>query len=256
MPIPTCHTGTIALAWLRRDLPRQQALEYWRGPHGRIVGRTLGFREYRQHVFSQEDHGFWPALQDVETATPADRRPDGIAEVTFAGVWLMALGILLHGWRILLDEANVFGRTVMYGSRIGGVQWLRAGEGESAVARTVIMLRRKPGVSGAAFRAFVNQCLSPALDRAPGVLELRVQTFLPWLPYVWPAPGLAHDNPSTHHHHAVIVVGAADRAALDAVLRSAPVMATAAMQGAHCSAIHAYAVANTYVRCQDGRPHP
>ena len=36
------------LLWMRTDQPRQQGMEYWKGPHSKIISATPGFDEYRQ----------------------------------------------------------------------------------------------------------------------------------------------------------------------------------------------------------------
>ena len=71
------------LLWMRTDQPRQQGMDYWKGPHSKIISVTPGFDEYRQLHLGADNPGRWPAIHGVETAIPADRRIDGIAEVTF-----------------------------------------------------------------------------------------------------------------------------------------------------------------------------
>ena len=36
------------LLWMRTDQPRQQGMDYWKGPHSKIITATPGFDEYRQ----------------------------------------------------------------------------------------------------------------------------------------------------------------------------------------------------------------
>jgi len=95
--------------------------------------------------------------------------------------------------------------------------------------------------------------LGAALDQAPGVTELRTHAFLPYSRFAWPTPGVAHDNPPHRRYHAAVVIGAADRDALDAALRSPTVQATGEAQAKHCLALHAYAVEQTVAVVQDAR---
>jgi hypothetical protein len=72
------------LLWMRTDRARQQGMDYWKGPHSKIISATPGFDEYRQLHLAATNPGLWPATRGVETAISADRRIDGVAEVTFA----------------------------------------------------------------------------------------------------------------------------------------------------------------------------
>lgn len=248
-------TGTFAsstLLWLRRDLPRKRALAYWRGPHAELVARTPGFREYRQHHFEPANPGLWPELPGVGTAIPPARRIDGMPEATFDG----ALAVLRPQPRrqdIFAGEANVFERSLLH---LTGPRGGRHHRDEDARAgfRTVVLLRRRDGVGARAFRGWVNNALGPALADAPGMAEVRTQVFLPWMRQLWETPDVAHDNPPAERFHASIVLGAADRPTLEAALAAPAVSATREGQRGHCAAVHAYAVAETYVFCRDGRP--
>ena len=80
------------LLWMRTDQPRQQGMDYWKGPHSKIISATPGFDEYRQLHLAATNPGLWPATHGVETAIPADRRIDGVAEVTFASALVAVAG--------------------------------------------------------------------------------------------------------------------------------------------------------------------
>src|SRR5439155_239089 len=72
--------------WMRTDRPRQQGMDYWKGPHSKIISATPGIEEYRQIHLAENNPGLWPAIDGVETVIPAERRIDGVAEVTFTSV--------------------------------------------------------------------------------------------------------------------------------------------------------------------------
>lgn len=84
------------------------------GPHSKIISPTPGFDEYRQIHIAETNPGLWPATPGVETAIPADRRIDRVAEVTFASVLSPLLG--RKQTRLAYqDEINVFRRTLLAG---------------------------------------------------------------------------------------------------------------------------------------------
>jgi hypothetical protein len=242
-------TGAI---WLRQDRTREQGREYWRGTHGRIASQTPGWLEYRQHHFDLDVPGLWPDVPGVETAIGQAGRMDGVAEVTFehAASPLMALR---SRKAIYEDERKVFARTVVYVTGPGGGRWWRDGGGEPVGFRAVVMVRRRDGVGFRAFRKWVNDTLGGALNDAPGMLEVRTQAFLPYIKQLWSPPGLDHEEASEWRYHASVVLASADRATLEAALASSSVAPTREGQHEHCSAIHAYAVGDTYVFRQDGR---
>ena len=68
--------------WMRT----KQGMDYWKGPHSKIISATPGFAEYRQVHLAENSPGLWPAISPVETVIPAERRIDGIADVTFASL--------------------------------------------------------------------------------------------------------------------------------------------------------------------------
>ena len=75
------------LLWMRTDQPRQQGMEHWKGPHSKIISASPGLDEDRQLHLEATNPGMWPATHGVETGIPADRKVDGVAEVTFASAF-------------------------------------------------------------------------------------------------------------------------------------------------------------------------
>jgi hypothetical protein len=240
------------LLWLRADLPREQARDYWRGPHARRVSQVPGIDEYRQLHFSEHDHGFWRGPDDLATSTPGDWRIDGMPEVTYART-VPSPKMLLTAVRLVFrDEANAFDRVLAHLSGPNGGRWFSPPRQGPVGARAVILLRRRPGVRLAAFRSFVHEVLGGALALAPGATELRTHAFLPYSKLAWPTPGVAHDNPPHRRYHGAIVVGADDRASLDEVLAAPELERTHPAQSSHCLAVHAYAVEETVAVVQGG----
>jgi hypothetical protein len=239
--------------WLRQDRTREQGLQYWRGTHARIAYETPGWLEYRQHHFDPDEPGLWPDVPGVETAIGKAGRMDGVAEVTFEHAASPLKGLRSRK-AIFEDERNVFARTIAYATGPGGGRWWREGRGEPVGFRTVVMVRRREGVGFRVFGKWVNDSLGGALDDAPGMLEVRTQAFLPYIKQLWSTPGVDHEEPSEWRYHASVVLGAADRTTLEAALASSPLAPTRDGQQEQCSAIHAYAVGNTYVFRRDSQP--
>ena len=159
------HLSSSVLLWVRADQPREAGMEYWKGPHSGIISATKGLDEYRQIHLAELNPGRWPATHGVETAIPVDRKIDGVAEVTFTS----ALSPLLGRKQTKLafkDEINVFRRTLLYAGLPNASRWYDLPDGvETVGARTLIYLRRRPGVSGGDFRKAIMKTLVPAVAR-------------------------------------------------------------------------------------------
>ena len=240
MSRPVKTTSYMSPVWLRADLPRETALGYWAGPHAEIAGRLPNMAEYVQRHFSPTDHGYWPSSPTVGTMIPPGWRCDGVAEVRF-GSTAAALNMPMHMREVYLDEQNVFERVLGQVTGPGGGRWWSDGHDDAVGHRTVLLLRRRRGVSGRTFRRFVHDRIGPALHEA-GAQELRTYTFLPWSRFVHPTLGVCHDNPTFRRYHASVVVGADSRAAMDDLLKSEQVAGIVADQRTVLTAVHAYSV--------------
>lgn len=244
------------LLWVRTDQPRQQGMDYWKGPHSKIISATPGFDEYRQLHLAATNPGVWPATPGVETAIPADRRIDGVAEVTFAS----ALAPLRGRTQTRLayqDEVNVFGRTLLYAGPPNSTRWYHvAGPGERTGARALVTLRRRDGVGTRRFRTHLTNALVPALAGTNALTELRTQVFMPWSERLWNTPDVAHDNPVDQRFHASLVLGFADASARAAFFDSDEVRAMSGPLSEFASAIHAYEMSDALTYVRDGRILP
>lgn len=252
-PVP--RTTACWLLWTRADLPREQAMTYWAGPHRVLVSRMKHLDEYRQLHFSATDHGFWPGPPGIGTAVPTDWRIDGMPEVTFESALAPLKSTLSPSelWAIYQDESKAFDRMLCNPTGPNGGRWFRSSEDVDVGARTVVLVRRRRDVRFSDFRRFIHGVLGAALDHTPGVLELRTHSFLPYTKLVWWTPGVAHENPTQRRYHAAVVLGAADREALDRILGSPELAATRQAQADHCLALHAYSVDGTYTGIRDGK---
>ncbi|GAF42991.1 MULTISPECIES: hypothetical protein [Rhodococcus] len=240
-PVPTI--SALYPLRLREDLPRDAACAYWAGPHAEIVRGLPHLVEYNQHHFSPTDHGYWPAAQGVGTAVPPSWPTDGLSEVRLSGMGA-ALRVPLHMRQVILDEQNIFEHCLghLTGPRAG--RWWTAGHDDSVGHRTVLLLRRRRGVSGRSFRAFVHTRLGPALH-AGRARDLRTYTFLPWTTAAHATLGVSHDNPPHRRYHGAIIFGTATRTELEDVLAAPEVAAAVKAQDLTCTAIHAFTVDRT-----------
>jgi len=237
------------LLWVRTDQPRQTGMDHWSGPHSGIISATPGLEEYRQIHLAERNPGLWPDTRGIETAIPADRRIDGVAEVTFRSI-LAPLQGRAQTRLAFKDEINVFRRTLLYAGPPYSARWYRLAEpGRRPGARAFVYLRRRPDVGGRAFRRFVTGELAPALAGTGVLRELRTQTFLPWNEKLWDTPNVAHDNPVDQRFHASVSLGFDDPGARAAFFASREVERLSSALAPHVSAIHAYDVsaALTYV---------
>ena len=251
------HLTSSILLWVRTDQPRQTGMDHWKGPHSGIISATPGLEEYRQIHLAEHNPGRWPAIEGVQTAIPADRKIDGVAEVTFQSA-LAPLKGRKQTKLAYADEINVFRRTLLYAGPPNSSRWYDVADpGQPVGARVLVYLRRRDGVGAGAFRKFVNEQLAPALAGTGVLTELRTQTFLPWTKKLWDTPNVAHDNPHDQHFHASLSLGFTDTAARDAFFTGNAVQDLSDRLAPQVSAIHAYDVtaALTYVKNGDILPH-
>jgi len=245
------------LLWMRTDQPRQQGMDYWKGPHSKIISATPGFDEYRQIHLAETNPGLWPSTPGVETAIPIDRRIDGVAEVTFQS----ALSPLLGRKQTRLayeDEINVFRRTLLYAGPPNSTRWYHvAPPGERTGARALIYLRRREGVGTRQFRKHLTDELIPALANLGALTELRTQVFMPWNEKLWDTPNVAHDNPADQRFHASLMLGFADASARAAFFHGEEITTLSGELSMFASAVHAYEVSEALTYVKDGEilPH-
>ena len=244
------------LLWMRTDQPRQQGMDYWKGPHSKIISATPGIAEYRQLHLAENDPGLWPAISGVETVIPAERTIDGVAEVTFASL-LSPLRGRKQTKLAYKDEVNVFRRTLLYAGPPNSARWYDvAGPGEKVGARSLIYLRRREGVKTGAFRRFLADDLVPALVTTGALRELRTQVFLPWVERLWDTPNVAHDNPTDQRFHASLIVGFTDANARQAFFGSAEIATISGRLPEFASAVHAYVVTDALTYVAEGKVLP
>lgn len=251
------HFSSSILLWVRNNQPRETGMNYWKGPHSRIISATPGMEEYRQIHLAETNPGLWPATSGVETEIAAGRKIDGVAEVTFQSVFSVLRG-REQTKLAFKDEINVFRRTLLY---LGLPNWSRwydvARPGEKAGASVLVYLRRRDGVGAGAFRKFINDELVPGLADAGALKELRTQFFLPWSKGLWDTPNVAHDNPADQRFHASLMLGFSDATEQKAFFASRKLAGLSTGLARFASAAHAYQISEALTFVRDGAilPH-
>jgi hypothetical protein len=243
MNLPTRATSGIYPLRLRADLPRDVAGTYWAIQHAEKVARLPHLAEYNQYHFSPSDRGYWPATQTVAALIPPAWPLDGLTEVRLPSVGA-ALRVPLHMREVVLDEQNFLEHVLGHMTGPGGGRWWTTGHDDSVGHRTVLMLRRRRGVSGRSFRAFVHTQLGPALHAA-GAQDLRTYTFVPLTAMAHTTFGVSHDNPALHRYHGAVIFGAGTRTDIEDIIASPDVEQAVTKQHLTCTAIHAYTVDRT-----------
>jgi hypothetical protein len=234
--------GTLSCA-PEAGLPREIAHSYWAGKHAETVKGLPHLMEYNQYHFSSTDHGYWPATEGVGTVVPSPRPIDGLTEVRFPSM-AAAFRVPLHMREVFLDEQNVFEHCLGHVTGPAGGRWWTSGHDDTVGHRTVLLLRRRRGVCGPSFRAFVHTRLGRALHAA-GARDLRTYTFLPMAAVTHATFGVCHENPSHRRHHGAVVFGIGTREDVDGVIASPEVAAVVKDQHLTCTAIHAFTVDRT-----------
>src|SRR5438093_12377982 len=146
------HFSSAILLWVRTDQPHRTGMDYWKGPHSRIISATPGLEEYRQIHLAEVNSGLWPATPGVETDIPVERKIDGVAELTFQSL-LSPLRGRKQTKLAFKDEINVFRRTLLYTGLPNSSRWYEvAAPGEKVGARALIYLRRKGAIRAGTFR--------------------------------------------------------------------------------------------------------
>jgi hypothetical protein len=141
-------------------------------------------------------------------------------------------------------RANVFEHVLGHQTGPHGGRWWTTGHDDSAGHRTVLLVRRRRGVSGRAFRAFLQTHLGPALHAA-GARDLRTYALVPFAALAHITFGVSHRNPPHRRYHGAVIFGTGTRARVDDLIASPEVSAAIGDQHLTCTAVHAFAVDRT-----------
>lgn len=230
-----------ALIGLRGDFPHEQEMDAWRGPYAQKAARINGVLEYRQHHFSKNQSGHWPALSGVETVVHPRYRIDGMEEYVLKTAAAKRHRKLKGSYGEML-----FADRALYKARLINCRMLRHPPRHlQAAYREIVLIRRKPSVRLHDFQAFIQNSLTPSIAAIPGFSEVHYQLF---------EASEKKRNTTMGDYEAMLVLGAADAPAFLKALESSAFLATQGEQEKHCAAIHAYSIAASYVFTKAGRP--
>lgn len=245
------------LLWIRNDKDRQDRMEYWEGPHSKIISANPGQVEYRQIHLAEKNTGLWPSTKGIETKIPQSRKVDGVAEVTFKSVFAPIFQGKEQTKLAFKDEINVFERTILYIGLPGWSRWYNvASPSDKAKFRSIIYIRKRDGVSGIKFRRFIHNELVSHTAQSSGIKELRTQVFTPWQKALWNSPNVKHDNAKNVQFHASIIIGFQSQQERSDFFRSQELSEFSKHFSQYASTIHAYEVTKALTFVKDGKQLP
>lgn len=245
--------GTMSLTWTRSDLPFEQCFEYWRGPHGQLVGHNTSCFSYRQLHFDRVQPLWnipqWKLPQDC----PREWIPDGIAECMCTNLLRAALSQHTKIAKFTFkDEQNAFERTLLYTAMPGNASFdveqatEYALNGLACHKRVVLLFKQNPG-AGKQFKDFIQNKLVPLLENNPDVTELHSYVFAPYNENAWPGENIRHEHPAELQYDAGLVIAARDEDTLLSLLRSAGVSDCINAGSSLLKFVHIFNIRFTYV---------
>lgn len=246
------HLSSSILLWMRTDKPRQEGMDRWKGPHSQIITANKGLYEYRQIHLAEKNTGLWPAIANVETHIPQDRKVDGVADVTLKNIFSIFRG-KKQNKLAFQDEVNLFKRTILYAAFPKNSSWHSVNNSKQKIAaRSLVFFRVKEGVDEKDFRDFIMNELTPTLANTGTLLELRSKVYNPWKQKQWDTPNVLHDNAPENQFQATLMFGFSDSKAMDDFYKSEVLKKLSDRIAVFCSAVHAYEIQETLTYIKDG----
>ncbi len=247
------HLSSSILLWMRTDTPRKAGMDRWKGAHAQIIAANKGLYEYRQIHLSEKNSGLWSAINGVETVIPADRKIDGIADVTLKSIFSIFKG-KKQNKLAYKDEVNIFKRTILYAALPKNAHWYNFVEPNQKIeARSMVFFRKKEGVKESDFKKFIMEELSPMLANTGVLKELRSKSYNPWKQKQWDTPNVLHDNAEEVQFQASLMLGFADKTAMEIFFKSDEIKQISDRLSLFCSAIHAYEIDETLTFVKNGK---
>lgn len=247
------YLSSSILLWMRTDKPRQAGMDRWKGPHARIISSNKGLWEYRQIHFAESNSGLWDPISGIETAIPANRKVDGIADVTLKNLFSIFRG-KEQNKLAYADEVNLFKRTILYAAFPKNSRWYNVAQPNEVInARSMVFFRKREGISDKEFAKFFNEEFVPSLANMGVLKELRSKVYNPWNQKQWDTPNVAHDNPTDVQFQASLILGFENEVSMQRFFGSEALKDLSKRLAIFCSAIHAYEVAETLTFVKDGK---
>jgi hypothetical protein len=246
------HLSSSILLWMRTDKPRQAGMDRWKGPHSKIISANRGLQEYRQIHLAENNPGLWQPIHGVETVIPADRKIDGIADVTLKNIFSIFRG-KKQNRLAYKDEINIFKRTILYAAMGNSSRWYKVAQPNDKIeARSIVFFRKKEAVKEEDLKNFINEELTHALANMGVLKELRNKVYMPWKQKQWNTPNVAHDNAKEVQFQASLMFGFTDKNEMEKFFKSEVVKNLSDRISIFCSAVHAYEIAETLTYVKNG----
>lgn len=247
------HLSSSILLWMRKDKPRQEGMDRWKGPHAKIISANKGLLEYRQIHMAEHNTGLWPKIQGVETSIPQERKMDGVADVTLKNFFSIFKG-KEQNRQAFADEINLFKRTILYAAFPKNSKWFNVAESNTNFdARAIVFFRIKEGVKKSDFRQFIMDELTPGLANLVTLQELRSKAYNPCKQKQWNTSNVEHDNVKNVQFQASVMLGFVNKSEMDKFFKSEEVKNLSERIAIFCSAVHAYEISETITFLKEGK---
>ena len=248
------------LLTMKTGQPMELSKRYWRDAHGLIAARIPGQQQYWQHHLGPPDAGLWPRLPGIEYDIPKEDVFHGFSE----GTATSEQDRKLFGSRpaislIAEDEQNLFDRTWIYSSKLGGsrtyVDGIADGEpnGKVEFPKLFVFLKRRDGVEAAQFVKYLTEQFAPTLSKDPSLLKLRLHVLEPFDGAAWKAPKVGHDRPKEKQYHAYFEIAFRDRIEMRKFFDGDLYSATGREQAKFIGAMHVFPEEEIYTLVYGGK---
>lgn len=251
--------GTFSLCWTRSDLPFDLCFEYWRGPHGQLVGHNKSCFSYRQLHLDREHPTVNIPEWNIPQDCPKQWVPDGIAECLCTNLIRGVFSQKTKNAKLTFkDEKNAFERTLLYMAMpfhaVFDVENAIDTElNGKAVGERVAIVFKQNGGSKKQFQSFLKEKLIPLLKNTPGIIELHSYMFGPYDENAWPGENILHDHPEELQYNAALIVGAKDRDSLMNILSGEKVSACINRHAKLLKNVHIFQIRLTLVMRYNNR---
>ena len=232
----------------------QDFYDYWLNAHVTLPPRFPGISSVWLHKTSLAD-SLWPAVDGVSMRPDEEDTFDGVPEATFPT--MDDLQAFIKASRVQMEDGiNFLSQEIGYAGLGPNSTTVRdttdpAPDGTDTHVRHLVFLRKRPEVSVADFRSWVDDALVPALAASDEVLKLRRHLFEE-LDITLDHPGVTMTKPMERQYQAMVEVVVGDEAAFARFVESAE-YAAAAAELAKCAAVHPARVQRCITTKHDGR---
>ncbi|MCB0908085.1 MAG: EthD domain-containing protein [Nocardioidaceae bacterium] len=225
----------------KEGLTDEDFYDYWLNAHVTLPPRFPGIDSVWLHQVSFES-SMWPEIAGVSAQPDPEDDFQGVPEATFAT--MEGLAAFQAASRVQMEDGiNFLSQMIGYagiGPNSATVQDSTdpAPDGTDTLVRHLVFLRKRPELSVADFRRWVDESLVPSLAGSGEVLKLRRHLFEE-LDITLDHPGVVMTKPLDRQYQAMIEVVMADADAWGRFVSGAEWATAAASIADRCVAMHA-----------------